>query len=106
MVRVANEVCVLIKKNKERLGKIREGLKRGWPVTSVDFKGIPRRIVAMFNDLERLTNDPIFREAASCVWGGFEGDLEVDHLTIERFATIKPSKILPSSQTARGARVG
>ena len=51
-VRVANEVCVLIKKNKERLGKIREGLKRGWPVTSMDFKGIPRCIVAMFNDLE------------------------------------------------------
>ena len=105
-VRFGNKVCILIKDNKKRLEVLQAALAKGWPVTSVDFKGIPRRVVAMFDHLEQLIDDEIFRDAASCVWGGFEGDLEVDGLTIKRFAIMKPSKISPRSQTARGSRTG
>jgi len=104
--RISSEVCVLIKDNKKRLEALQVALARGWPVTSVDFKGIPRHIIAIFDLLEQLIDNPIFWEATSCVWGGFEGDLESDGLTIKRFAVMKPSKISPRSQTARGAQAG
>lgn len=85
---------------------IEDALARGWPVTSVDFRGIPGRIVAMVDQLKQQIVDPEYRHRASCVWGSFEADLESDGLSLQRFATIKPLRLAGDSKVVKGARVG
>ena len=78
----------------------------GWPVTSVDFREIPQRIVGIYRQLREFTIDAEFREERSCVWEAFEAELEVAGLTLKRFAAMDPSKVPHDSPVMRNARVG
>ena len=104
--RLAGEVCSLLRINITRLAMVKDTLGSGWLVTSVNFREIPGRIVMMFDQLKRQIVDPEYRNRTSCVWGSFEADLESDHLSLERFAAIKPSRLADNSEAMKGARVG
>ncbi|KIJ04491.1 hypothetical protein PAXINDRAFT_22220 [Paxillus involutus ATCC 200175] len=56
-LRLGIEICILINNERKKVGAITLATKRGWPVTSIDFKEIPGRVIAMLRELKEIVFD-------------------------------------------------
>ncbi|KAI5981452.1 hypothetical protein EDD15DRAFT_2203956 [Pisolithus albus] len=86
--RLALDICRLIKREWRRLKAIEFAEEADWPVTRVDFKDIPRRVLKLEDELRHLIFDA---EAHKNVflWKCFEAALEVEGCTISQFARMR-----------------
>jgi len=105
ILRLGTDICILVSKERRRHDALQLSAERGWPINSIDFKRIPSRVCAMFEELDRLIFDRDAQESQH-VWTDFDGDLEGDGWTIKTFARAPLSKISSNSMTARNARPG
>lgn len=103
--RLGIDICNMYKREEKKVGALALAADRGWPVTSIDFAQIPRRIVGMLDDLERLVFDPKFREDSD-IWAWFEASLVSDGLSVEDFARLRPQQVALASRITENARVG
>ncbi|KAI6001304.1 hypothetical protein EDD15DRAFT_2361664 [Pisolithus albus] len=101
--RLALDICRLIKREQHRLKAIEFAEEADWPVTRVDFKDIPRRVLKLEDELRRLIFDA---EAHKNVflWKCFEAALEVEGCTISQFARMRSP--LMSSTIWQNSRSG
>lgn len=104
-LRIGMKICTLVRKEHEKLAAVELAAERGWPVTSIDFKNIPSRILAQKKQLERIIFVSKARENLTA-WISFSGDLEENGWTIANFSRLAPSAIPQISITVKNARVG
>lgn len=102
-IRLAIDICMLIKREQRRLKAIEFAGEVDWPVTRVDFKGIPRCVLELYDELQRLIFDA---EAHKDVflWKCFEAALEVDGWTVSQFARMRSPPM--SSRIWQNSRSG
>jgi hypothetical protein len=80
-------------------------LENNWPVSSIDFKAIPRRIVAMQLQISSIVFDRKSREGLY-MWKQFEHNLTSDGWNVVTFSRIAPGKVPRESKMAKYARPG
>ncbi|KAI5997545.1 hypothetical protein EDD15DRAFT_2364272 [Pisolithus albus] len=86
--RLALDICRLIKREQRRLKAIEFAEEADWPVTRVDFKDIPRRVLKLEDELRRLIFDAEVHKNVF-LWKCFEAALEVEGCTISQFARMR-----------------
>ncbi|KAG6377904.1 hypothetical protein JVT61DRAFT_14693 [Boletus reticuloceps] len=104
-VRLATDICVIVKREHKRFEYLEIARQENWPATTIAFKEIPNRVLGMYEELKQIM---FVREAREqlFIWNCFEGNLEMDRWTTSQFAQIQPSKIPMRSDTWRNSRGG
>ena len=102
---LATQICAMIRREHLKVEHLKLATKKGWPITTVDFKGIPGHIVKLEDQLRSVVYNKSFCERQS-VWKSFEGDLATDGLTLGTFAHAGNSNLSPGSATFNNARPG
>ena len=53
-VRLAMDICIVIKREHKRLEYIKLAAEKKWPTTTIDFQGIPNRVLEMYDELKKI----------------------------------------------------
>ncbi|KAH0826086.1 hypothetical protein J3R83DRAFT_11684 [Lanmaoa asiatica] len=104
-VRLATDICIVIKCEHKRLEYIKLAAEKNWPTTTIDFQGILNRILEMYDELKEIMFVREVRENLF-LWNCFEANLEVDGWSTSRFAQMQPSDITLTSEVWRNSRGG
>jgi len=79
--------------------------KKGWPISTIDFKKIPGCIVKLQDQLQPVVHNKSFREQQH-IWKSFEADLAAEGWTLPTFAKVQNSVLSSGSATMDHSRPG
>ena len=102
---LATQICAMIRREHLKAEHLKLATKKGWPITTVDFKDILGHIVKLEDQLCSVVYNKSFCEW-QLVWKSFEGDLATDRLTLGTFAHMGNSNLSSGSATFNNAHPG
>jgi len=95
----------MIKQVSRKVEQVKIAGQNGWPITNVDFRRMPSRIIALRDHLMNITYDLDVREQVY-TWTCFEADLEVQGWTLAQFGWMGAGTLPLTSPTVENSRPG
>lgn len=102
---LATQICAMIRREHLKVEHLKFATKKGWPITTVDFKDIPGCIVKLEDQLHSVVYNKSFC-GWQLVWKSFEGDWATDGLTLGTFAHMGNLNLSSRSATFNNACPG
>ena len=97
--RMGLDICNLLTREKKHDLALETAARKGWPVTNINFRLIPRRVRALSAELDQLVSSKNYLEHLF-IWDAFKQGLAADHLSIKKFSLLRAGEINPSSNVA------
>ncbi|KAG6380097.1 hypothetical protein JVT61DRAFT_8182 [Boletus reticuloceps] len=94
--RMGIDICNLLKRENRRSLALDMAATKGWPVTDINFRLIPRRVRALSAELDQLMFSKTYLED-SFIWDAFKQALAADHLSLKKFSLLRVGEINPTS---------
>ncbi|KAI5982703.1 hypothetical protein F5J12DRAFT_788120 [Pisolithus orientalis] len=91
-VQLGAQICTMIKREYRKYKQLKIAVKKGWPISMIDFKQIPGHIVKWQDQLDLILRNRSLREQQH-VWKCFEADLVEDGWTLEKLACMQNSAL-------------
>jgi len=105
MAQLGMQICTMVRWDHRKMEQLKIATKKGWPISSIDFKKIPGRIVKLQEQLHPVVHNKTFCEQQH-VWKSFEADLAADRWTLTMFAKVQNSVLSSGSATMDHACAG
>ncbi|KAL4079706.1 hypothetical protein J3A83DRAFT_4368516 [Scleroderma citrinum] len=99
------QICIMVRKEYQRVEQLKIAAKKGWPISTIDFKKIPGHIVKLQDQLHLIVYNKSFHEQQDA-WKSFEADLGADGWTLAMFAQMQNSVLTSRSATPDHAHGG
>ncbi|KAI5996616.1 hypothetical protein F5J12DRAFT_785397 [Pisolithus orientalis] len=95
-VQLGAQICTMIKREYRKYEQLKIAVKKGWPISMIDFKQIPRHIIKWQDQLDLiLCNRSLHKQQH--VWKCFEADLVEDGWMLEKLACMWNSALCSRS---------
>ena len=98
-------ICTMIRRDHRKIAYLKIATKKNWPISAIDFKKIPGRIVKLQDQLHPVVHNKSFRERQH-VWKSFEADLAAERWTLATFARVPNTVLSSGSATLDHSRPG
>ncbi|KAL4072413.1 hypothetical protein V8B97DRAFT_1917195 [Scleroderma yunnanense] len=105
IVQLRIQICIMVRKEYQRVEQLKIAAKKGWPISTIDFKKIPGHIVKLQDQLHLIVYNKSFHEQQDA-WKSFEADLGADGWTLVMFAQMQNSVLTSRSATLDHAHGG
>ncbi|KIO02151.1 hypothetical protein M404DRAFT_9907 [Pisolithus tinctorius Marx 270] len=91
-VQLGAQICTMIKREHRKYKQLKIAVKKGWPISTIDFKQIPGCIIKWRDQLDPILCNRSLHEQQH-VWKCFEADLVEDGWTLEKLACMQNSAL-------------
>jgi len=105
MAQLGMQICAMVRRDHRKMEQLKIATKKGWPISTIDFKKLPGRIVKLQDQLQPVVHNKSFREQQH-VWKSFKADLAAEGWTLPTFAKVRNSVLSSGSATMDHSRPG